>query len=96
MTSGARVLSEHDFLGPIERKKIKIEAIKKELAKNTLVDKSIIAPKARTRHLAEADNADYSHFYRQVEMKLLDDRRSNIKANVFRDVEEREKKTVTF
>ena len=89
VTSGARVLTKHDFLGPTERKKMKIEAIEKELA-NTLVDKNNIAEEAR-RHLANEVNADYSQFYRQVELKLLDDRRSNIKANVFKDVEGNEK-----
>lgn len=90
VTLGARVLTKHDFLGPTERKKMKIEAIEKELA-NTLVDKNNIAEEARTRHLANEVNADYSQFYRQVELKLLDDRRSNIKANVLKDVEGNEK-----
>lgn len=91
VTSGARVLTDHDFLGPAERKKLKIEAIEKELSKN-LVDKSEVA--AQARHLikkAEEGKADYSHFYRQVEKKLLDDRRTKIKDNVFKDEDERRK-----
>ena len=86
VTSGTRVLTKHDFLGPTERKKMRFEAIEKGLS-NTLIDKHNIAEEASRRHLANEDEVDYSQFYRQVELKLLDDRRSNIKANVFKDVD---------
>jgi len=92
VNSGNRVLTDHDFLGPTERKKLKIEAIEKKLS-NTLVEKADIAAQAR-RHLmkkAEEDQKDYSDFFRQVEKKLLDDRRTKIKANVFEDEDERRK-----
>ena len=92
VNSGNRVLTDHDFLGPAERKKLKIEAIEKKLS-NTLVEKADIAAQAR-RHLmekAEEDQKDYSDFFRQVEKKLLDDRRTKIKANVFEDEDERRK-----
>ena len=46
VTIGARVLTKHDFLGPTERKKMKIDAIEKELD-NTLVDKYYVVEKAR-------------------------------------------------
>lgn len=90
VTSGSRVLTENDFLGPAERKRLKIEKFEKELSK-TLGDKEEIA--TQTRYLLKKDKEenDFNEFFKHVEKKLLQNRKIKTKSRVFKEEEKRRK-----
>ena len=85
ISSNARILKDSDFLGPKERKRRKLEKLKKELSHKL----AGVSSEEMERHLfhtlqsEEEKKKDYSEFYQVVNKKLIENRRAKIKSRVF-------------
>ena len=86
--SGVRSLKQNDFLGPEERKRRKLKQLEEDLSQKLELDVSKGVKNRRQldlSNLAEESKKDYSDFYAAVDKKLLENRASKIKSQVFSD-----------
>ena len=89
--AGTRLLKEGDFLGPKERKERKIQKMEEQMAEGTSYGRQ--QGRALAGSLENSDEEeDYSEFFKTVNKKLHEDRKTRIKGEVFEEDRERREK----
>jgi len=89
LATGGRKLTEHDFLGPNERQKMK-KTRQMDILSNILKEKGQEAHKRALADIASEEKRDHTDFFNDLDNKLLEHRTNDHKKKVFEEANNRE------
>ena len=89
LATGGRKLTEHDFLGPNERQKMK-KTRQINILSSILKEKGQEAHKRALADIASEEKRDHTDFFNDLDNKLLEHRMNDHKKKVFEEANNRE------